>query len=55
VLEPQDGARLTIEGKTEKALNRVALLKPRQYTVFTQTPVTFLWIHDDMMRSLAAG
>lgn len=55
VLEPQDGARLTIEGKTEKALNRVALLKPRQYTVFTQTPATFLWIHDDMMRSLAAG
>jgi hypothetical protein len=55
VLEPQDGTRLTIEGKTEKALNRVALLKPRQYTVFTSTPVTFLWIHDDMMRSLAAG
>ncbi len=55
VLEPQDGARLTIEGKTEKALNRVALLKPRQYTVFTQTPATFLWIHDDMMRSLAGG
>ncbi|MBI5612048.1 MAG: hypothetical protein HY942_03110 [Gammaproteobacteria bacterium] len=54
VLEPQDGARLTIEGKTEKALNRVALLKPRQYTVFTQTPVTFLWVHDDMMRSLTA-
>ncbi len=53
VLEPQDGTRLTIEGKTEKALNRVALLKPRQYTVFTSTPVTFLWIHDDMMRSLA--
>lgn len=55
VLEPQDSARLMIEGKTEKALNRVALLKPRQYTVFTNTPVTFLWIHDDMMRSLTAG
>ncbi len=55
LLEPQDGALLTIEGKTEKAANPVSSLKPRKYNVVAKTPVTFLWVHDALLQLLAPG
>jgi hypothetical protein len=49
-LAAEDGAMLTVEGGSEKAANPVAFLKPRKYTVSAMTKVSFLWIHDVLLK-----
>jgi hypothetical protein len=49
-LDANDGVMQLTEGGSDKARSPVAFLKPRKYTVTTLTPVTFLWVHDDVIR-----
>lgn len=51
-LEPEQGATLTVEGRSPKAVSPVAFLKPRKYTVTALSKVSFLWIHDLALRSI---
>jgi len=53
LLEPQDGVMLAIESQSERAASPVSSLKPRKYQAVAKTPVTFLWIPDALLRSLA--
>lgn len=52
MLTPADGATLRIDGGTDKATYPVAFLKPRKYTVETLTPVSFLWVHDLLLKAV---
>ena len=52
-LEAGDGEAHFVEGETGKAVFPVAFLKPRKYAVIAVTPVSFLWVHDEMLQSLA--
>lgn len=48
-LDPADGARVFIDGGSDKAKTPIASLKPRKYTVATVTPIRFLWIPDSLL------
>ncbi len=52
LLETADGQSLRIEGGTPKSETPVAFLKPRKYKVTTLTNVSFLWIHDILLRAV---
>jgi hypothetical protein len=52
-LQAEDGATHFVEGETGKAAFPVAFLKPRKYAVTAVTPVSFLWVHDELLQSLA--
>lgn len=49
-LEPEEGAILTVEGGSEKGAAPISFLKPRKYTVTALSKVSFLWIHDVLLR-----
>jgi hypothetical protein len=49
-LEPEEGAILAVEGGSEKGAAPIAFLKPRKYTVTAASKVSFLWIHDVLLR-----
>lgn len=52
MLTPEDGVTLRIDGGTDKAAYPIAFLKPRKYTVETLTPVSFLWVHDLLLKAI---
>lgn len=52
-LTPADGAALKVVGGTDKAAHPITSLKPRKYQVDTVTPVTFLWVHDLLLKAIA--
>lgn len=54
-LEPEEGATLIVEGGSERGAAPVAFLKPRKYTVTAATRVSFLWIHDTLLRVARSG
>lgn len=55
LLTAADGAGFVVEGGSAKAGNPIAFLKPRKYAVATLTKVSFLWIHDVLLRVLCVG
>lgn len=54
-LQAEDGAVIVVEGNTPKAESPISFLKPRKYTVETLTPVSFLWIHNDLLAAVLSG
>lgn len=52
LLEATDGQSLTVEGGSQKAETPLSFLKPRKYKVTSLTSVSFLWIHDDLLRAV---
>ena len=52
LLEPQDGATLTLESGTDRTAHPVSSLKPRKYQVVAKTPVKFLWVPDALLHTL---
>lgn len=51
-LEAPDGRTQRIASGTDAAQRPVAHLKPRKYTVIAETPVTFLWIPDKLLKAV---
>lgn len=54
-LQAADGGSLLVTGGTDKASSPISFLKPRKYTVTSVTPVSFLWIHDALLRAVLAA
>ena len=46
MLTPADGSTLRVDSGTDKAARPISALKPRQYTIDTLSPVSFIWVHD---------
>ncbi len=55
LLTADDGAGFVVEGGGAKASSPIAFLKPRKYAVAALTKVSFLWIHDVLLRVLCDG
>ncbi|MHB8550317.1 MAG: hypothetical protein ACYDB8_05015 [Acidiferrobacterales bacterium] len=55
LLTAADGAGYPVTGGSNTASSPVAFLKPRKYAVAALTKVSFLWIHDEVLRVLHAG
>jgi hypothetical protein len=51
-LTAADGEERTLEGETDNARNAVAALKPRKFTVTSQSTVSFLWVHDNIVDAI---
>ncbi|MDH4134244.1 MAG: hypothetical protein OEV31_05605 [Gammaproteobacteria bacterium] len=54
LLTPEDGNAIRIDAGTDRAANAVASLKPRKYQVDTLSAVTFLWVHDLLIRACSS-
>lgn len=54
-LAPGDGPMLLVESGSDKAASPIAFLKPRKYTVTATTKVSFLWIHDVLLKVVLDG
>ncbi len=54
LLTPADGNAVRLEAGTDRAANAVASLKPRKYQIDTLSSVTFLWVHDLLLRAAAS-
>ncbi len=55
MLTPADGSALRVDSGTDKAARPIGSLKPRQYSVDTLTPVSFLWVHDLLLAAVLNG
>jgi hypothetical protein len=54
-LQADDGGSLLVTGGTDRAASPISFLKPRKYMVTSVTPVSFLWLHDALLKAVAAA
>ncbi len=52
MLTAEDGQAATVVGGSPQAAAPIAFLKPRKYKVASLTKVSFLWVHDLVLRTV---